>query len=429
MSHSTVMLFGPVCDDGGVPRHWESVVATMLAPFDESKAVKPYRESEQIPPSHRLEEYPTEEAYIAYVRGYFARRWDDYDEWVAAGKPPVPGYPASDLGAFDSPEYKAAMAAHNKGRGVMEIEESTTQYRYLAADGSEVGQESENRVTTKAVACDAIPSRDADDMTVLRSYHGESLDRDDEGWFVMSTYNPKSRWDWYAIGGRWLGYFTLKPDYANGVLGVPTLVVRGNPFSSELARQEYEHHAPKLDGGHADAVLAGMVDWEAMRDAAGKRAAERWDLFQTAVGDTEPALSWEAVLDLYCPRSGEERDRTRLDEARSAYHQQERLTALKAFTVPNGEKEDRPFSWLEEDDLRVLQGDRDACIEYARMSAVPTFAYLRGGEWIEREKMGWWGMRSEVEGAPSYEDWCAHFNQMVDDLDPNTLLVLVDVHI
>lgn len=27
----------------------------------------------------------------------------------------------------------------------------------------------------------------------------------------MSTYNPKSKWDWYTIGGRWMG--CLNPDY------------------------------------------------------------------------------------------------------------------------------------------------------------------------------------------------------------------------
>ncbi len=27
---------------------------------------------------------------------------------------------------------------------------------------------------------------------------------------VYSTYNPKSKWDWYVPGGRWRGYFTLK---------------------------------------------------------------------------------------------------------------------------------------------------------------------------------------------------------------------------
>lgn len=25
-----------------------------------------------------------------------------------------------------------------------------------------------------------------------------------------TTYNPKSKWDWYQVGGRWGGYFLLK---------------------------------------------------------------------------------------------------------------------------------------------------------------------------------------------------------------------------
>lgn len=25
-----------------------------------------------------------------------------------------------------------------------------------------------------------------------------------------TTYNPNSKWDWYSIGGRWMGYFTVK---------------------------------------------------------------------------------------------------------------------------------------------------------------------------------------------------------------------------
>lgn len=34
---------------------------------------------------------------------------------------------------------------------------------------------------------------------------------DDEG-NLLSTYNPNSRWDWYAIGGRWSPYLPLKLD-------------------------------------------------------------------------------------------------------------------------------------------------------------------------------------------------------------------------
>lgn len=37
---------------------------------------------------------------------------------------------------------------------------------------------------------------------------------------VKSTYNPQSKWDWYEIGGRYLGYFPLKSDRI-GRLGRP----------------------------------------------------------------------------------------------------------------------------------------------------------------------------------------------------------------
>lgn len=41
-------------------------------------------------------------------------------------------------------------------------------------------------------------------------YHGyEDSDFDDEG-NVYSTYNKKSKWDWYEIGGRWSGLLVLK---------------------------------------------------------------------------------------------------------------------------------------------------------------------------------------------------------------------------
>jgi hypothetical protein len=35
--------------------------------------------------------------------------------------------------------------------------------------------------------------------------------------YEVSTYNPDSKWDWYAIGGRWAGTLRLKA----GVLAVP----------------------------------------------------------------------------------------------------------------------------------------------------------------------------------------------------------------
>ncbi len=61
---------------------------------------------------------------------------------------------------------------------------------------------------------------------------------------IYSTYNPRSKWDWYKVGGRWTGYFKLKKG-ATGRLGEPG--VGGN-------KPEYD----------ADIALAKDIDWKNM---------------------------------------------------------------------------------------------------------------------------------------------------------------------
>lgn len=39
---------------------------------------------------------------------------------------------------------------------------------------------------------------------------GNVMNKDENGWYEMTSYNPNSKWDWYEIGGRWAGNFTLK---------------------------------------------------------------------------------------------------------------------------------------------------------------------------------------------------------------------------
>ena len=42
---------------------------------------------------------------------------------------------------------------------------------------------------------------------------------------MMTTYNPNSKWDWYSIGGRWTGFFKVKPEAIDRVvLGEPGLM-------------------------------------------------------------------------------------------------------------------------------------------------------------------------------------------------------------
>jgi len=56
----------------------------------------------------------------------------------------------------------------------------------------------------------------------------------------MSTYNPKSKWDWYCVGGRWAGYFPMKPG-CRGEVGDPCV------FSIEPPRQGYADIAKLKD--------------------------------------------------------------------------------------------------------------------------------------------------------------------------------------
>lgn len=77
----------------------------------------------------------------------------------------------------------------------------------------------------------------------------------------------EQKWDWYAIGRRWRGYFTLKPG-TTGALGE-----RG-AFGNERRHD-------------ADVALAKDIDWEAMREARREQAGACWEEFQAAESEGE----------------------------------------------------------------------------------------------------------------------------------------------
>jgi hypothetical protein len=49
----------------------------------------------------------------------------------------------------------------------------------------------------------------------MEEWHGQEggFDNENGQFYRTTTYNPKSKWDWYVIGGRWTGYFSgYEPD-------------------------------------------------------------------------------------------------------------------------------------------------------------------------------------------------------------------------
>ena len=67
---------------------------------------------------------------------------------------------------------------------------------------------------------------------------------DEQGLYQMSTYNPNSKWDWWALGGRWTGIYKLRPGAITGIVG--RTGVFGDP-------------AP---AGHVDVARKGDIDTE-----------------------------------------------------------------------------------------------------------------------------------------------------------------------
>ena len=80
----------------------------------------------------------------------------------------------------------------------------------------------------------------------IKEWEGVEGGKDKRGYYYMSTYNPRSKWDFYQIGGRWQGVFLLK-DGAEGASGNRSLLDKSTePLGIDVAYLK-------------------DIDWEAMR--------------------------------------------------------------------------------------------------------------------------------------------------------------------
>lgn len=210
-------------------------------------------------------------------------------------------------------------------------------------------------------------------------------------WYtIVNTYNPKSKWDWYEIGGRWTGYFKLKKGH-HGLTGKPGL-------QTSAAKPGYADQCRKID-----------IDIEAMQHEAAAEAEKRYDVAHRLLKH-RPFTLWEGILAMY-PEPQSEED---LEKARKQYREQ---PAIADFY------RDRDNAFSDPDQFAV---SREEYVQSARDEALAPFALLKDGEWHERGEMGWWGC---VSNEIPRSEWAKQFMKLFDELPDNTLLTAVDVHI
>jgi hypothetical protein len=213
------------------------------------------------------------------------------------------------------------------------------------------------------------------------SWHG--YEAEDGRYF--SDYNPKSKWDWYQVGGRWSGFFKLKP-------GV-------------------DARKAALDNiGTTDSALKRDIDFEGMQNAAEAEAREQHRKFFEVLRNLPLPPRFKDLLKQHEARGGN------VESARKEYWALPSVQKLsKADMLPWGA-----------DAMEVFGVSEDEYAKSARDNAVSTYALVKDGIWYEKGQMGWWGMSlNEV----SEQEWLAKVNELIEVCPEDTRFTLVDCHI
>ena len=223
-------------------------------------------------------------------------------------------------------------------------------------------------------------------------------ERDNNGERFGYYENPNSKWDWYLLGGRWTGYYKVKPVLS---IGEKTIY----PETSAIGKPGVLT-PPCEEEGRADQLLKKDIDIEGMLKEAEEKAIKVWEEAVAVMGEhhrrTKP---WHIFRDCYYPEN--------TDRARKEYYAQPGMIALH--------KADMHF-W----DADYLMCPREAYVKKCVESVLPTFAVIKDGKWYERGEMGWWGI---VGNEKTTEHWHEEFNKLFMELPDDTLISVYDCHI
>lgn len=214
--------------------------------------------------------------------------------------------------------------------------------------------------------------------------------------------NPNAKWDWYSIGGRWSGFFKLKPG-RTGKVGEKGLGSKTTKF------------------GYVDSAYLRDIDIEGMREEEGEKARIYYRDVETIFGGSIPKIDifWDDIV------NEESYSHLSAQEKRDLYWNQK--SNLKLLEIRKSEKltkdqRDVVF-WLKLDDVQI---SIEEYVNNAKRKAIQPYAVLKDGEWYERGEMGWFGI-SNNEKNP--DDWEEEFNELLNNLPEDTLLTIVDCHI
>lgn len=264
--------------------------------------------------------------------------------------------------------------------------------------------------------------------------------------------NPNAKWDWFELGGRWTGYFKLKPVLLldGDGLDLTELGFTQAEFLSlvdlyEKDRDKFDRVTIKYSGktelikaavlnhlnpvlpehrlgrpgvmmseakrGYADQLFKKDIDLAGMYLEAIEKGLESFDKYLQVTAGIAPPIPWGEFRETFFKD---------IDKAREAW-------AKHPFNIIMAEHKLSMFMGDDHQYYRIGQKNaRDLFIEDCRCRAITPFAFLKDGKWCEKGEMGWFGCVSDEK---LQYDWSAQFRAMFEELPGDTLISIVDCHI
>lgn len=219
----------------------------------------------------------------------------------------------------------------------------------------------------------------------MEEWHGTS-ERDEKMGRYGYWHNPQAHYDWYSVGGRWMGYFKPKAG-AIGSLGEP------GAFDNTAKN------------GWVDSIRLCDIDIEGMKADAEKEANETYDKLESVLKG-RPLPSWSAIRE----KHGEN-----IQAARDEYHS---LQVVK-------ELNEAQF-WSMGDLVEAYGPNREGYVERHKNGTMVPYAFVKDSKWYQKGEMGWFGISSD---EMTQDEWNRQFWEMINSLDPQTKLTLLDCHI
>ncbi|MFF0139711.1 hypothetical protein ACFYRN_25060 [Streptomyces sp. NPDC005227] len=292
---------------------------------------------------------------------------------------------------------EAALAPYDENKDVTPYREYTENWQDEYASALKYFTEAPDR---KPASLDELNV-----AAVLSAYQGTTIHEETpEGstavrFYRESTYNPQSKWDWWVLGGRWLGYFLPKPEHDGD-----RRLIKGRPGVG----------GNKAGPGRVDGGPRGLLDFEALRKTKSAEAGAEYDQWTSLVEGLPEAKPWSH----YVEQVKADGEAFPIDRARQEYAAQPRVRKAR---------ESARFRW-HDDVIRQFSVDRDTYVRCAAEGAVPGFALLDlNGTWVAPGEMGWFGMSTDNEADRS--DYQSRVNAYLEALPDDALVVVVDCHI